>query len=159
MAVWDRDFRVSTITLDIDDGDGDGPLTPIRGLISASATANTEVESEQSAASTLADNAILKRIRPTIQFTTHDLKAAIDAFGIFGKCIVADANDEGLAFYGQKQSCTGPASGSVHDKYLLKNALGRTKLAQRIASGERGTNVRRLYAVRWNKRTCHLFAR
>ena len=58
---------------DIDDGDGDGPLTPIRGLISASATANTEVESEQSAASTLADNAILKRIRPTIQF--HDARS------------------------------------------------------------------------------------
>lgn len=123
MAVWTRDFRVSTITLDIDDGDGDGPLTPIRGLISATSSANTEVESEQSAASTLADNATLKRIRPTIQFTTHDLKAAIDAFGLFGKCIVADANDEGLAFYGQKQGCTGPESGSVHDKYLLQNAL------------------------------------
>lgn len=118
--VWTRDFRVSTITLDIDDQ----ALTPIRGLVSANSVSGAEVESEQAAASVYADTATLKRIKPTIQFTTVDIPSAINAFGLLGKCITADADDEGLAFYGQKQGCMGgPAAGSVHDKYLIKNGL------------------------------------
>ena len=119
MAVWARDFRVSAITLDIDNGS----LTPIRGIVTASAQSNTEIEAEQSAASITADTVIQKRVRPTIQFSTVDIPSAIAAFGLTGKCIIADVDDEGLAFFGQKQACSGVASGSVHDKYLLKNAL------------------------------------
>lgn len=116
---WESDFRVSTITYDINNG----AVTPVRGIVSASAPANVEVEHEQSAGSIYADTITVRRARPVVSFTTVDIPSAITAFGLVGKCIDGDADDEGIAFYGQKQSCIGVASGSVHDKYLIKSAI------------------------------------
>lgn len=117
--VWERDFRVSTITHDINNGS----VTPVRGIVSASAPANVEVEHEQSSGSIYADTVTVRRARPVVSFSTVDIPSAIAAFGLTGKCIDGDVDDEGIAFYGQKQSCIGIASGSVHDKYLIKSAI------------------------------------
>ena len=69
MAVWARDFRVSAITLDIDNGS----LTPIRGIVTASAQSNTEIEAEQSAASITADTVIQKGGRAGVQLSSRHI--------------------------------------------------------------------------------------
>lgn len=116
---WTRDFRVSTITLDINNN----PAVNVRGIVSANAAAQTETEPEMSSGSIYADTIVTKTARPMITFTTVDIPGAITAFGLTGLCINGDVDDAGIAFYGQKQDCAGIATGSVHDKYTVKSAV------------------------------------
>ncbi len=116
---WDRDFRVSTITLDVDNS----AETTLRGITNASAVTNVEVEQELSSQSIYPDTTTIRRARPTAQFTTVDLPGAFTVLGLVGKCINGDADDAGITFYGQKQDCIGIASGNVHSKYVMKSAI------------------------------------
>lgn len=120
MAVWTRDYRVSTIVLDIN---GAPAGIPIRGIVSNSNPTNIEVEQEQAASSIFPDTVTLRRIRPAASFTTIDIETALNTFGLMGLCVDATSPDEGVVFYCQKQSCDGVATGSVHDKFAVKSGL------------------------------------
>lgn len=146
--VWDKDFRASAV---VSHTSADGSALVVRGLTDVSIRAGGDVRKEVASGSIYPDNAHLDALTPQGSFTTYDLKAALAAFGLY-KCITADVSHPGFLVYGQKQTCAGVASGSVHDQYQIRAGIvvartlqvdhrGNASLTYDFYAGYDGTNA------------------
>lgn len=117
--MWGRDFRPSTIGVK---SIGESEKL-VRGISSSSIRANTEITKEVASQSIYPDTVIASAVKPVASFTTYDIRGAIDALGLLGKCITSDVDDYGMKLWGQAQSCAGIQAGSVHDLYTIANGL------------------------------------
>lgn len=122
MPIWNNDFRCSTIAVDSSGGAG-GELF-IRSISRSNVRPNSEISKEVESQSIYPDTVVLNAVKPMASFTTYDLPGAIAALGLFGKCLTGGtADDYGIKLFGQKQSCSGVAGGSVHDVYTIANGV------------------------------------
>lgn len=146
---WTRDFRAGHVSVNLV---GMGAAEVIHGVTSMSIRANSEIQKETSSGSVYADTIHLQTVRPVATFSTFDLPQAIDTLGLLGKCIIADGTHPGISLFGQKQTCAGVASGSVHDEYLIKAGIvvprtlsvdhrGNAQLTYEIYAAYDGTNA------------------
>lgn len=146
---WTRDFRAGHVQAHLV---GMAGAEVIHGVTSIGIRANSEIQKELSSGSVYADSVHLQTVRPVATFTTFDLPQAIDHLGLLGKCIISDVTHPGLSLFGQKQTCAGVASGSVHDEYLIKAGIivprtfsvdhrGNAQLTYEVYAAYDGTNA------------------
>lgn len=115
---WTEDYRAGHVTKYFD---GDGSATTVPGITNVRVQSGTEVSAERASGSPYPDSVAHRVSRPMIAFTTGALEDVIGAFGINGTCITNDGGTAyGLYVFGQKQDCSGVASGSVHRRFLVE---------------------------------------
>lgn len=109
---WSTDYRVSNIEFD---------SVVIGGVQSNSIGANAEIRRDVANGSLHAKVASLQNLSPVASFTTFDIAAAINAFGLNGVCV--DVGTGPMHSYFQLQGCEGPTAGSVHNRYTMTEGV------------------------------------
>lgn len=120
MAVWAEDFRAGHVTRHFL---GDSAVAGIYGISQMRLSANAEVRKERTSGLVYPDMAAVDAVKPVLSFTTYDLENAIEQLTLLGKCIIPDTGKPGLVAYGQKMSCAGIVSGSVHRSMTIAQGL------------------------------------
>lgn len=120
MAVWAEDFRAGHVTRYFN---GDSAAAGIYGITQMRLAANAEVRKERTSGLVYPDMAAIDAVKPVLSFTTFDLENAIEQLTLLGKCITNDTGKPGLVAYGQKMSCAGIVSGSVHRSMTIRQGL------------------------------------
>lgn len=145
---WSEDFRAGHVTRYFL---GDSAAAGIYGITQMRLSANSEVRTERTSGSVYPDAASLDAVKPVLSFTTLDLHNAITQLTLLGKCITNDTGKPGLTAYGQKMSCAGIVSGSVHRSMTIRQGLcvprtltidhaGNASLSYEAFAGWDGTN-------------------
>jgi hypothetical protein len=95
--------------------DGAGSAVLLGGITQMSEDIQTEINSEEVAGSPYALNTTIKSQKPSMKFSTRDIKKAIDTFGLLGLTI-AGATNPGLEMWKAFIEAGVTKSGSFHKK-------------------------------------------